>query len=155
MASATENCWTFHSCLPFPFTMPTWNQFLYCCKPRGQKKWSCWRAFIPTAQFQRNFLCRFPYFPEAQCTTTKTKYNLQRNLNRHIRRKMVRELVTGYMLCVFYIQNWVIFLFRFFFFVFEMTVSILLNTKGIQQWFGHGLLFWQIRSPEIVRSVIR
>jgi hypothetical protein len=28
-------------------------------------------VFIPAAQFQSNFLYRFPYLPEEQCTTTK------------------------------------------------------------------------------------
>jgi hypothetical protein len=28
-------------------------------------------AFIPTVKFQRNFLQRFPYLPEEQCTVTK------------------------------------------------------------------------------------
>ena len=91
--------------------MPAWNQFSYCCKPRGKRKWLCWRAFIPVAQFQRNYLCRFPYFPETQRTTTKTKYSLQRNMNRRIRRKVTKELVAGCTLCVCCKQNWVIFFF--------------------------------------------
>ena len=42
MVSTNQNCWRFHSSLPFVLIMQTLSEFSHWWKPRGQRRWSYW-----------------------------------------------------------------------------------------------------------------